>query len=78
MTSAWVSLHIEVVDDEIIVTAPFTSHSVTYYKPANSRHLLARKFSNKDDPQAAMTSAEFLAKAWRVANDKTRESGWIV
>ena len=47
MTSAWVSLHIEVVDDEIIVTAPFTSYSVTYYKPANSRHLLARKFTKR-------------------------------
>jgi hypothetical protein len=44
------------------VTLPFTSYSVTYYKPANSRHLLARKFTNKDDPQAPMTSAEFLAK----------------
>ena len=78
MTSAWGSLHIEVVDDEIIVTAPFTSYSVTYYKPANSRHLLARNFTNKDDPQAPMTSAEFLAKAWRVANDKARELGWIM
>jgi len=25
-----------------------------------------------------MTSAEFLAKAWKVANDKARELGWIV
>jgi len=25
-----------------------------------------------------MTGAEFLAKAWRVANDKARELGWIV
>jgi hypothetical protein len=24
-----------------------------------------------------MTSAEFLAKAWKVANDKARESGWL-
>jgi hypothetical protein len=78
MTGAWGSLHSEVVDDEIIVTAPFTSYSVTYYKPANSRHLLARKFTNKGDPQAPMISAEFLAKAWRVANDKARELGWIV
>ena len=78
MTNAWGSLHIEVVDGEITVTLPFTSYSVTYYKPANSRHLLARKFTNKDDPQAPMTSAEFLAKAWRVANDKARELGWIV
>jgi len=25
-----------------------------------------------------MTVAEFLAKAWRLANDKARELGWIV
>lgn len=78
MVGEWGRLHLEVVDDEIIVTAPFTGYSVAYYKPANSRHLLARKFTNKDDPQAPMTSAEFLAQAWRVANDKARELGWIV
>jgi hypothetical protein len=72
------NLHVEIRGDEIIVTAPFTSYSVTYYKPANSRHLLARKFTNKDDPQAPMTSAEFLTKAWRAANDKARKLGWIV
>jgi hypothetical protein len=76
ITNAW-SLHLEVVDDEIIVTAPSTGYSVTYYKPANSRHLLARKFTNKDDPKAPMTNAEFLTKTWQVANDKARELGWI-
>jgi len=29
-------------------------------------------------PVLRMTSAEFLAKAWKVANDKARELGWIV
>ena len=33
MTDAWGSLHIDVVDDEIIVTLPFTIYTVTYYKP---------------------------------------------
>ena len=27
--------------------------------------------------RAPMTQAEFLARAWRVANDKARELGWI-
>jgi hypothetical protein len=26
----------------------------------------------------AMTAAEFLAKAWKLANDNARELGWIV
>jgi hypothetical protein len=42
MTDAWGSLHIEVVDGEIVVMAPFTSYTVTYYKPAKSPQLLAR------------------------------------
>jgi hypothetical protein len=77
MTDAWGSLHIDVVDDEIIVTLPATSYSVVYYKPPNSPQLLGRNFPKKDDPRVPLTQAEFLARAWRVANDKARELGWI-
>jgi hypothetical protein len=71
-------LHSEVVDDEIIVTLPLTSYSVTYYKPAKSPQLLAKRFTGKDDPHARLTHAEFLARAWKVANRRARELGWIV
>ena len=37
MTDAWGTLHVEVLEDEIIITLPFTNYTVTYYKPANSR-----------------------------------------
>jgi hypothetical protein len=77
MTDAWGSLHIDVVDDEIIVTLPFTIYTVTYYKPPNSPQLLAKNFPSKDDPRVPLTQAEFLARAWRVATDKARELGWI-
>jgi hypothetical protein len=70
-------LHIEVRDNEIIVTLPGSSYTVTYYKPANSPQLLAKRFHNKDDSRATMTQAEFLARAWKLANDKARELGWI-
>ena len=50
MTDAWGSLHIEVVDGEIVVTAPFTSYTVTYYKPAKSPQLLAKRIASRDDP----------------------------
>ena len=75
MTDAWGSLHIDVVDDEIIVTLPFTIYTVTYYKPPNSPQLLAKNFPSKDDPRVPLTQAEFLARAWRVATDKARELG---
>jgi hypothetical protein len=77
MTDAWGSLHIDVVDDEIIVTLPFTIYTVTYYKPPNSPQLLAKNFPSKDDPRVPLSQAEFLARAWRVATDKARELGWI-
>ena len=51
--------------------------SVTYYKPKNSNQLLAKRISDKDDPRIPMTGAEFLAKAWKLANNKAREVGWI-
>jgi len=41
MTEPWGRLRLEVVDDEIIVTLPFTSYTVTYYKPANSTSVSA-------------------------------------
>ena len=33
---------VQVVDDQIIVTLPGSHYSVTYYKSANSHHLLAK------------------------------------
>ena len=53
------NLHVEVLDDEIIVTLPYTHY---YYKPSNSPQLLAKRFSGKDDPHARLTRANFLAQ----------------
>ena len=78
MTELWGRLRIDVVDDEIIVALPGTSYSGTYYKLPNSPQLLAKRIANKDDPRVPMTLSEFLARAWRIANDKARELGWIV
>lgn len=66
-------LLVEVVDDEIIITVPGSHYSVTYYKPEKSPQLLARRISDTDDRRVAMTLSEFLARAWRLANDKARE-----
>ena len=78
MTEPWGRLRLDVVDDEIIVSIPGTSYTVTYYKPAKSPQLLAKRIANRDDPTSAMTLSEFLARAWKHANDKARELGWIV
>ena len=32
----------------------------------------------QDDEDGPISRAQFLARSWRVANDKARELGWIV
>jgi hypothetical protein len=71
-------LSVEVTGNNILVTLPGTGYSVTYFKPRGQLWLAARDIVHEDDLRIAMTSAEFLAKAWKVANDKARELGWIV
>jgi hypothetical protein len=69
-------LHVQLVDDEIIVTLPGSHYSVTYYKPAKSPRLVAKCISDRDDPRVAMSLSEFLDLAWRLANDKATALGW--
>ena len=78
MTNAKSELRVQVVDDEIIVPRPGSYYSVTYYKPENSPGLLAKRIADTDDLRISMTAAEFLAQAWKLANEKARELGWIV
>jgi hypothetical protein len=70
-------LHIEVLHNEITVTMPGTSYSVTYYKPKHSRILLAKRPSSIDDQRSTLRLSEFLGGAWWATNDKARELGWI-
>ena len=69
-------LRVQVLNDDIIVTLPGSHYSVTYYKPAKSPQLVAKFISDRDDPRVAVSLSEFLALAWRLANDKARELGW--
>ena len=55
-----------------------SNYAVTYHKPRNSPQLLAKSLPVNEDRHASMTQGEFLALAWRAANDKAREMGWIV
>jgi hypothetical protein len=71
-------LRVQICDNEIIVTLSGTSYSVTYYKPTRSPQLLAKRLIHEDDLRVSMTSAEFLAIARRLTNDKARDLGLIV
>ena len=77
MKSELTRIKLEVWDDEITVSLPGTSYAVTYFKPTNSPQLLAKDLSCYDDARTELTQAEFLACAWRLANDKARELHWI-
>jgi hypothetical protein len=71
-------LRVAVQGSEIVVTASDTDYVMTYHKPENSPELLARSFPRKEDRRVSMTLADFLTAAWKLANDKARELGWIV
>ena len=70
------SLHIEAEGDVIIVTLPGTTLRVNYSKPKKSDGLVA--FGIHGDKDAGVSQVDFLTRAWRIANDKVRELGWIM
>jgi hypothetical protein len=72
------TLVIDVPGGNIMVSLAGSDYAVTYHKPRNSPQLLAGSLPTKEDRHASMTQGEFLALAWRAANDKAREMGWIV
>jgi hypothetical protein len=72
------ALVIDVLGGNIKVSLAGSNYAVTYHKPRNSPQLLAKSLPVNEDRHTAMTQGEFLALAWRVANDKAREMGWIV
>ena len=78
MTSPESALHVEVLDDEIAITLSGTNYAVTYYRAtAFPQRILTKSHSGGEDHDAPMTQVEFHGRAWRLANDKARELGWI-
>ena len=68
MSKAWkghliAGLHVTVWDDELIVTLPQSSYSITYYMPLRSSGLLAKNIPHRDDPQTEIKLSEFLPDA---------------
>ena len=71
-------LSVAVQGSEIIVSASGTDYYVIkYHKLANSPQLLAKTFPRKEDRSVCMSLADFLTAAYKLANDKARELGWI-
>jgi hypothetical protein len=70
-------LHVEVEGGDIMVTLPGTNYAVTYHKPVNSPQLQGKHFPEQVD-RRSISQAVFVGKAWKLANDKARELGWIL
>ena len=71
------NLRVEVDGIDIIVTMPLTSFRMAYRKAQGNPWLIASDYV-RDDRDAPITRAEFLAQAWRAANEKSRKLGWLV
>ena len=71
-------LRVEVSGGEIIVTLPGTSYRAVYHKRIDKPGLIATSRSGRWQQGTPMTQAEFHTRAWRAANIKARELGWIV
>ena len=72
------NLECRVQQGEIVVSLPGSSYSVTYFKPDTAPVLMGRNFTTESDNRVSMTLSGFLAEAWKVANRKAFELGWIV
>jgi hypothetical protein len=72
------AFRVRVLEDNIVVTLPGYTYAVTYYKPGGSPGLLMKYSVTENDVRLQMTGAEFLVEAWKLANNKARELGWIV
>jgi hypothetical protein len=71
-----VGLIVEMEGSEIIVTMPDSIFMVAYSLRADVPELAANFV--QDDEDGPISRADFLARSWRVANDKARDLGWIV
>jgi hypothetical protein len=68
---SWTTLEVTVKGGAIIVTLPSSRFRAVYYKPHRQPQLVLRERTKTDD-------FELLAEAWRAANNKARELGWII
>ena len=62
-----------IADESYEYALAAVSFRVVYRKPLRSSQLVARLDYFQDQQKGPISRAEFLARAWKVANDKARE-----
>jgi hypothetical protein len=68
-------LRIEVEGEDLRITLPGTSYAVKCSKSANQ--LYCKEYPLQVDRRSPLSQAEFVGKAWTMANEKARDLGWI-
>jgi hypothetical protein len=68
-------LRIDVEGEDLLVTLPGTSYAVKCCKLANQ--LYCKEYPMQVDRRSPLSQAEFIGKAWTMANEKARDLGWI-
>ena len=73
-------MRVEVIEDAsaLVVTLPGTDYRITYRKLADCAGISGAHDLRQDDSEASLNRFEFLIRAWKLANEKARELGWIV
>ena len=70
-------LHVELRDQDLLITMPGTSLRVVYQKPNRDR-LVPRLDYFQREQKGPITRLQFLVRARKIADEKARELGWIV
>jgi hypothetical protein len=66
-----IGLEVEVRGELLIVTQPAIQFFAIYTKASDRPHLILKRRAETEDNV-------LLAAAWKAANDKARELGWMV
>ena len=71
-------LHVELRDQDLLVTMPGTTLRVVYRKPNRGTQLLPKLNYFQDEQKGPITRLQFLVRALKLANVRARELGWVV
>jgi hypothetical protein len=71
-------LHVELRDQDLLVTMPGTTLRVVYRKPNRGTQLLPKLNYFQAEQKGPITRLQFLVRALKLANVRARELGWVV
>jgi hypothetical protein len=70
-------LHVEVKGSEIVVTLPSTNFKAVFQRFPVAPQLMASWYAPRGKALSDPRRAQFFAGAWKLADAKARELGWI-